>query len=201
MDKKKLYIILIAAAAVVLTGLIILAVSIKINMSGYGTEPTTGQNETTTERNEDTTAENTTQPQDTTGEAMTDPEDVTDATGAENTTGDPTDATDETHIDSESNSGSESNTGNSNGDSSGNSGSATQTEPTLPDAYPYNVTWKEYEDMTEAEQIAFYKCFKNHNEYKAWRTAAKKEYDENKIEIEIGEDGKIDVGQVLKGQG
>lgn len=81
-------------------------------------------------------------------------------------------------------------------DNSGNNDKPAATEPALPNEYPYTLTYQEYLDMTEKEQIAFYKLFANHNEFKKWRTAAKKEYDENKIEIEIGEDGKIDLGQI-----
>ena len=53
--------------------------------------------------------------------------------------------------------------------------------------------------MPVDEQIAFYKLFENHNEFKKWRTAAKKEYDENKMELEIGDDGTIDLGKLTGG--
>ena len=219
MDKKKMYIILIAVAAVVLTALIIWAISIKLNRSADVTDPTGGLAGTTTQSADDTTGESTTLPEDSTAEETTGPED---------TTGDATDATDETSDGNSGSSGGNSgssggnsgssggnsgssggNSGSSGGNSgssggnSGNSGGNTDssgstkpTEPPLPDEYPYTLTYKEYMAMSEDEQIAFYKQFKNHSEFKRWHTAAKKEYEENKIELEIGPDGKIDLGQL-----
>ena len=69
-----------------------------------------------------------------------------------------------------------------------------------PLGYPYNVTYKEYLEMSEDEQVEFYKSFKNHNDFKEWRTAAKKVYDENQIEIEIGSDGTIDLDGLTGGK-
>ena len=184
MDKKKMYIILIAVAAVVLTALIILAICIKLNRSADVTDPTGGQAGTTTQSADDTTGESTTLPEDSTAEETTGPED---------TTGEATDSTDET---SDGNSGSSGGNSGSSGGNTDSSGSTKPTEPPLPEEYPYTLTYKEYMAMSEDEQIAFYKQFKNHSEFKKWHTAAKKEYEENKIELEIGPDGKIDLGQL-----
>lgn len=73
-------------------------------------------------------------------------------------------------------------------------------EPETPSNYPYNVTYKEYLEMSEDEQLAFYKSFASHNEFKAWREAAKKAYDDSKIEIEMGPDGTIDLGGLIGGK-
>ena len=205
MDKKKMYIILIAVAAVVLTALIILAICIKLNRSADVTDPTGGQAGTTTQSADDTTGESTTLPEDSTAE---------ETTGPEVTTGEATDSTDETSDGNSGNSGGNSgnsggnsgssggnsgNSGGNSGNSGGNtdsSGSTKPTEPPLPDVYPYTLTYKEYLAMTEDEQIAFYKEFKNHSEFKKWHTAAKKEYEKNKKELVIGPDGTIDLGQL-----
>lgn len=204
-SKRKMYIIIIAVAAAVLLGLIIWAICLNINNSVDSTETTGGQAETTSQSADDTSAETT----DTTAEVTDQIEDTTDATDATETTG-----ADEKKPSGNSNSGGQSNSGDTtdptednkpdnkpnNDPDSGNDPGSTPTEPgptgpTEP-SYPYNVTWKEYDEMSEEEQIAFYKCFKNHNDFKQWRTAAKAAYDETKIEIEIGEDGKIDLGQI-----
>lgn len=211
-SKKKMYIIIIAVAAAVLIGLIIWAICLHVNRPADSTEPSDGQKETTSQSTENTTEEAQT---DTTGEATTQPED---------TTGEITDPTETTGIDetkpdvtgnSNSDSGNDNKTDNTSGEEpdndpdnnseeepdSGNASNSTPTTPAstespLPDVYPYTLTYKEYLNMTEDEQIAFYKLFANHSEFKKWRTAAKKEYDENKIELEIGEDGKIDLSPI-----
>lgn len=68
---------------------------------------------------------------------------------------------------------------------------ADAAETTFPDEYPYNVTYKDYLAMTEEEQSEFYNCFSK-EEFKTWYTAAKKEYDDSFIKVEIDENGTID---------
>lgn len=66
--------------------------------------------------------------------------------------------------------------------------------------YPYSVTYEKYMEMTAAEQATFYDSFKDHNDFKVWREAAKKAYDDSKVEIEMGPDGSIDLGGMTGGQ-
>lgn len=206
-NKRKLYITIIAVAAVVLIGLIILAICLKAGQNANGTETTGSQKETVSQTEENAT-----------GEAATNGTEETEDQ-PEDTTGETTEATESKSQDETKAEGSGNDENNGNGSEPNNDPDdepddepdntpdntvkptkPAPTEPTLPDVYPYNVTWKEYEQMSEEDQIAFYKQFKNHNEFKQWRTAAKAAYDETKVEIEIGPDGKIDLDQILKGQ-
>ncbi len=207
MNKKRMYLILIIIASAILAGLIIWAVYISIKPA-QGTKPDKDRPGTTTQAAE-ATEDGTSQTEGTTGEETTAPEDTTGTTEEETTTGEETTAPTETKEPGKQEGGNQDpdnedpGEDEKNEEDSGDSGDSgtvtpppTPTEPTLPDVYPYTVTYKEYLDMTEDAQIAFYKEFKNHDEFKKWRTAAKKEYDENKVEIEIGEDGVIDLDKI-----
>lgn len=211
-SKRKMYIIIIAVAAAVLVGLIVLAIALNARRSADGTETTGGQKETVSQSAADTTAEDvndpsdeTTLPENSTGETA----ETTQATEADGTKPSSSDGGKNNDPDKkpESKPGTEPSTepGTEPGTEPDDEPSKpttpaptnpAPTEPTLPDVYPYNVTWEEYNAMTEQEQIAFYKDFKNHKEYKAWYSAAKAAYEETRIELEIGEDGKIDLSPI-----
>ena len=181
MDKRKLYLILIIVCAVILTGLIIWAICIKLNNPTGASEPTG------TTQSADATENEATDPEETADDATTQPEETTSATEETN----PEETTQSTEAtENETTDGDKTNSGTK---------PTTPKEPELPNIYPYTLTWKEYMAMTEDEQIAFYKLFPSHSEYKAWYNAAKKKYDEEKIEIEIGADGTIDLDKILNG--
>ena len=52
--------------------------------------------------------------------------------------------------------------------------------------------------MTAAEQQAFFDTFASVSDFLAWRSAAKKEYEENSDKIVI-EGGSIDLGEIMNG--
>lgn len=138
------------------------------------------------------------------GESQPDNEATTPSVNTESATQDSTNPTDESTAPTESTDptagtvdgtepteGTTPDSGNS-GNTGSNPGGADEPQP-LPNEYPYTVTWQEYQDMSGEEQQAFYNDFPSHADFKAWRTAAKKKYDDDLIKIEIGEDGKIDL--------
>lgn len=216
MDKKKLYIIIIAVAAAVLIGLLIWAICLSVNKPAGNTETTGAQIETTLPIDEndavdgldatDATAEATEGTEETTDPTAdtTDPTATTtedeDESGDENSEPQENKKPDNNKTDSNKPNGDQNDGNDSNEENTPTSSTKpAPTEPALPNVYPYTLTWKEYKAMSEEEQIAFYKQFPNHSEYKAWYNAAKKKYDEEKIEIEIGEDGTIDLDKLLNG--
>ena len=191
-NKRAYYIIFIAVASAVLLSLLLLAGCVSKKPSGGNTEPSGGTKapsvQTVTDPSGEDAAVNdtTTGPQSSTLTQDTAVEGTGTTEETETTPGtDPTQGGDETPTTKPT-----------------TSTPTTPTEPTeppLPNEYPYTLSYKEYLDMSEEKQIEFYNLFENHAEFKRWRTAAKKKYDDEKIEIEIGADGKIDLDQILNG--
>lgn len=60
-----------------------------------------------------------------------------------------------------------------------------------------DTTWEEYQAMTAAEQYAFFQKFKTPEAFFAWQEKAKAKYDKNQKVIEAGEDGTIDLGDLV----
>ena len=192
MENKRLYyIILIILASVVLLGLLGCAGCVSRNTGDKNTEPTKNPTGNMEQIDMDSGEKNTLGTEDT----------LPDETAGEGT--EATDATEGTEPTAESTAATTSPTTSTNPNStkpdSTDPDSTEPTEPVLPNVYPYTLTWKEYQAMTEEEQIAFYKKFPSHSEYKLWYNAAKKKYDEEKIEIEIGADGVIDLDKITNG--
>lgn len=64
----------------------------------------------------------------------------------------------------------------------------------------WEATYEEYLQMTPEQQIVFYNQFADPaRDFFVWHTFAKAEYDESRNEIEIGQDGYIDIGGVVNG--
>ena len=66
------------------------------------------------------------------------------------------------------------------------------TEATEP-GVPAPLTWEEYQALSGAEQVAYYKSFADPKDFFAWEQAAKKAYDEAHPKETIGPDGNIDL--------
>ena len=81
----------------------------------------------------------------------------------------------------------------SDGDDNGDENVST---PFIPDP----ITYEEYEAMTPEERSNYYDAFENYEDFFAWYNAAKEKYDEDHKLPEIGEDGEIDIGDIIGGQ-
>ena len=115
----------------------------------------------------------------------------------------------------QSNTGNNDNTGNSGGSNNGGSntekpnqsGDETATEPkptepkptepgaTEPEGGINYVSYEEYNNMTPAEQLAYYNQFPSMEAFVQWYNEAKAEYDKEHGAIDVG-DGNIDLGDI-----
>lgn len=83
----------------------------------------------------------------------------------------------------------------------GSSGSNTSNNDSNSSEAPdeENITFEEYLAMTPQEQVDFFNSFADPFDYVAWYDAAKAEYDAQQNKIEIGEDGTIDIEEIING--
>lgn len=115
----------------------------------------------------------------------------------------------------QSNTGNTDNTGNSGGSNNGGSntekpaqsGDETAAEPkptepkptesgaTEPEGGIHYVSYEEYNNMTPAEQVAYYNQFPSMEAFVQWYNEAKAKYDEEHGAIDVG-DGNIDLGDI-----
>lgn len=80
-------------------------------------------------------------------------------------------------------------------------GSASGGDPApAPDPGSGEVTWEDYNAMTDAEREAFFDSFKSPEAFMEWLTAAKEKYDREHPVIEVGPDGSIDLGELTGGK-
>ncbi len=203
-QKKKLYIILVAVCVVALVGLVVLAVSLDASRRGSGNNPTEGQTQSTGDTADSTggdTKEEGSKPDETTEGA----DDTTQSTGDGQENSKPSDPTDPS--DTTGNNESQGSTGESTPTQDPTQGDETQpsqpgvTEGTdAPVKDKWSVTYEEYNAMSGKEQEAFYNSFDNAGDYFKWHKAAKKAYEDSKNDIVIGGDGSIDLGEILNGK-
>lgn len=129
----------------------------------------------------------------------------------------PFDETEDTEQETTENNSAADNTGSADG--SNNSGSGTEkpsqsgdetaaepkptepkpTEPgaTEPEGGITYVSYEEYNNMTPAEQVAYYNQFPSIEAFVQWYNEAKAEYDKEHGAIDVG-DGDIDLGDIIK---
>lgn len=60
------------------------------------------------------------------------------------------------------------------------------------------LTYKEYISKTPAEQQAYFETFDSVAEFASWYNAAKAEYDANNSSVQLGGNGSIDLGDLIK---
>lgn len=86
----------------------------------------------------------------------------------------------------------------------GNSGGADDpAKPTEPDATAPSgelvyVSYEEYNNMSPEEQMAYFNQFPSMEAFVQWHNEAKEEYDKEHGAIEIGGDGSVDLGEIVK---
>ncbi|MDO4315484.1 MAG: hypothetical protein Q4C45_06875, partial [Oscillospiraceae bacterium] len=82
------------------------------------------------------------------------------------------------------------------GDSGGSSGSGTGTGSGGTTQKTY--TWEEYMELSPEKQEAFFAGFTDPAGFFAWQQEAKAAYDAAHPSVEIGKDGTIDLGGLVK---
>lgn len=74
---------------------------------------------------------------------------------------------------------------------------ATEPDATEPEGGNTYVSYEEYNNMTPAEQVAYYNQFPSMEAFVEWYKEAKAEYDKEHGSVDVG-DGNIDLGDIVK---
>ena len=211
-QKKELYIILVAVCVLALVGLVVLAVSLDASRRGTGNNSTEGYAQSTGDT-ADSTGGDRKEEGSKPDEATEGADDTTQSTGEGQENSKPSDPADPSGT--TENNESQGSTGESTPTQGGTQGTTQdptqgdETEPSQPGVTEgtdtpvkdkWSVTYEEYNAMSGKEQEAFYKSFDSAQDYFKWRKAAKKAYEDSKNDIVIGGDGSIDLGEILNGK-
>lgn len=65
---------------------------------------------------------------------------------------------------------------------------------------PEAITWEEYQEMTPEQRQNYYSKFENYEDFFAWASDAKSEFDKENGDFVLGEDGEIDLGDIFGDQ-